>query len=137
MKKYINISIIYAVLAMVGGVFFREFTKYNSFEGTTALGKVHVHLFLLGMVVYLLVALFNKNKELESLKTFKAFNIVYNVGVPLTATMMLVRGIIQVLNVGLSSGASGAISGIAGIGHILTGVGIVLLLISLRKSVKD
>ena len=65
MKKYINISIIYAVLAMVGGVFFREFTKYNSFEGTTALGKVHVHLFLLGMVVYLLVALFNKNKELE------------------------------------------------------------------------
>ena len=137
MKKYITISIIYAVLAMVGGVFFREFTKYNSFEGTTALGKVHVHLFLLGMVVYLLVALFNKNKELESLKTFKAFNIVYNVGVPLTATMMLVRGIIQVLNVGLSSGASGAISGIAGIGHILTGVGIVLLLISLRKSVKD
>lgn len=137
MKKYINISIIYAVLAMVGGVFFREFTKYNSFEGTTALGKVHVHLFLLGMVVYLLVALFNKNKELESLKTFKAFNIIYNIGVPLTATMMLVRGIIQVLNVGLSSGASGAISGIAGIGHILTGAGIVLLLISLRKSVKD
>ena len=137
MKKYINISIIYAVLAMVGGVFFREFTKYNSFEGTTALGKVHVHLFLLGMMVYLLVALFNKNKELESLKTFKAFNIVYNVGVPLTATMMLVRGIIQVLNVGLSSGASGAISGVAGIGHILTGIGIVLLLISLRKSVKD
>lgn len=137
MKKYINISIIYAVLAMAGGVFFREFTKYNSFEGTTALGKVHVHLFLLGMVVYLLVALFNKNKELESLKTFKAFNIIYNIGVPLTATMMLVRGIIQVLNVSLSSGASGAISGIAGIGHILTGVGIVLLLISLRKSVKD
>ena len=137
MKKYINISIIYAVLAMVGGVFFREFTKYNSFEGTTALGKVHVHLFLLGMMVYLLVALFNKNKQLESLKTFKAFNIVYNVGVPLTATMMLVRGIIQVLNVGLSSGASGAISGVAGIGHILTGIGIVLLLISLRKSVKD
>lgn len=67
MKKYINISIIYAVLAMAGGVFFREFTKYNSFEGTTALGKAHVHLFLLGMIVYLLVASFNKKRIKKSL----------------------------------------------------------------------
>ena len=38
------------------------------------------------------------------------------------------------LGLPLTSGASAAISGIAGIGHILTGVGIVLLLLALRKA---
>ncbi|MEG0779955.1 MAG: DUF2871 family protein [Oscillospiraceae bacterium] len=37
----------------------------------------------------------------------------------------------------MSAGASAAISGIAGIGHILTGVGLVLLLLSLKKSAKN
>lgn len=50
MKKYLNISLIYAVAAMAGGVFYREFTKYNAYTGVTALGKVHTHLFMLGML---------------------------------------------------------------------------------------
>ena len=47
MKKYLNLSLVYAVAAMVGGVFYREFTKFSGFDGVTALGKVHTHLFLL------------------------------------------------------------------------------------------
>ena len=43
MKKFINISLIYAIAAMAGGVFYREFTKFNNFTGVTALGKVHAH----------------------------------------------------------------------------------------------
>lgn len=35
MKKTINLSILYAILAMSGGVFFREFTKFNHFDGVT------------------------------------------------------------------------------------------------------
>ena len=58
MKKYLNYSLVYAVAAMIGGVFYREFTKWNGYTGVTILGKVHTHLFLLGMVVFLLVALF-------------------------------------------------------------------------------
>ena len=60
---------------------------------------------------------------------------IYNIGVPLTAVMMLVRGVTQVFGLSLSSALSASISGIAGIGHILNGVGIVLLLISLKKTV--
>lgn len=134
MKKYINISLVYAVAAMAGGVFYREFTKFNQFTGVTALGKVHTHLFLLGMVVFLLVALFADRLALEKQKSFSTFMTVYNTGVPLTSVMLLVRGITQVLGLSLSKGASAAISGIAGIGHILTGVGIVLLLLALRKA---
>ena len=134
MKKYVNVSLVYAVAAMAGGVFYREFTKFNQFTGVTALGKVHTHLFLLGMLVFLLVALFAGRLELEKQKDFALFMKLYNVGVPLTAVMMLVRGVTQVLALPLSRGASAAISGVAGVGHILTGVGIVLLLLSLRKA---
>ena len=137
MKKYLNLSLVYAVAAMVGGVFYREFTKMNGFVGVTALGKVHTHLFLLGMVMFLLVALFAAQGDLMKQKTFRVFLRVYNVGVPLTAVMMAVRGVTQVLGMSLSTAASASISGIAGIGHILTGVGIILLLVSLKGLEKD
>lgn len=137
MKKYLNISFIYAISAMAGGIFYREFTKFNDFSEVTVLGKVHTHLFILGMLVFMIVALFAANNNLKELKTFRSFICIYNIGVPLTAAMMLVRGITQVLNLSLTSAANAAISGIAGIGHILTGTGIVLLLISLKKTAKD
>ncbi len=137
MKKYLNISLIYAIAAMVGGVFYREFTKWNGFTGMTALGKVHTHLFLLGMLMFLIIALFAEHHDLQKQKLFRVFLWVYNIGVPLTAVMLVVRGIAQVLNVSLSSAANASISGIAGIGHILTGVGLVLLLISLKKTAES
>ena len=73
MKKYLNISLIYAILAMAGGVFYREFTKFNEFTEATILGKVHTHFFLLGMVVFWITALFAAQKNLEEIKTFKVF----------------------------------------------------------------
>lgn len=133
MKKSLNYALVYAILAMCGGVFYREFTKYNGFEGDTALGKVHTHFFLLGMVMYLIIALFARNYDLYGEKLFKVFRAVYNIGVPLTGIMLGVRGTTEVLGTELSKGANAAVSGIAGIGHILTGVGIVLLLITLKK----
>lgn len=133
MKKYLNISLVYAIGALISGVFYREFTKWNGFQEVTVLGKVHTHLFLLGMVMFMLVALFAQHSNLQEMKTFRVFLWLYNIGVPLTVIMMVVRGITQVLGLPLSTGADASISGIAGIGHILTGVGIILLLLSLRK----
>ena len=51
MKKTVNYAMIYAILAMIGGVFYREFTKFQGFSGRTDLAFVHTHLFLLGMVM--------------------------------------------------------------------------------------
>ena len=85
-----------------------------------------------GMLVFLVVALYAAHNDLKRLKTFRAFLWTYNLGVPLTAAMLLARGV-QVLGVTLSGAASASISGIAGIGHILTGAGILLLLLSLKK----
>ncbi|MDY4079809.1 MAG: DUF2871 domain-containing protein [Clostridium sp.] len=137
MKKYLNLSMIYAILALISGVFYREFTKWNEYYDVTTLGKVHVHLFIMGMMIFLIVALFSAHQELKKDKTFHVFMWVYNIGVPITAVMMVVRGITQVLNISLSTVADAAISGIAGIGHILTGVGIILLLVSLKKTAEN
>lgn len=49
MKRYMNPTLLYAILAMVGGVFYREFTKFNGFTAKTTLGVVHTHYFLLGI----------------------------------------------------------------------------------------
>ena len=51
--------------------------------------------------------------------------------------MMVVRGVAQVLGTEFSKGANAAISGIAGIGHILLGVSMVLVLLQLKRSVPE
>ena len=136
MKRYMNTALLYAVLAMAGGVFYREFTKFNSFAGKTTRGVVHTHYFLLGMVFFLLLLVLEKNFPFTAASTARVLT-VYHVGLNLTAVMFVVRGVTQVLGTPLSSGASAAISGIAGIGHILLGVSLVLLLVQIRRSVKD
>ncbi len=136
-KKYFNLALIYATAAMIGGVFYREFTKWNGFTGATALGKVHTHLFILGMFVFLLAALFSQSMDLEKQKAFRTFMKIYNIGLPILSIMMVVRGVIQVLEFDISSRADSAISGVAGAGHVLVGIGIVLLLLTLKKSAKE
>ena len=134
MKRCINAALLYAVLAMAGGVFYREFTKFNGFTGKTTLSVVHTHYFLLGMVLFLLLLLLEKSFSFTGPKTGLVL-AVYHVGLNLAALMLVVRGVAQVLSPGLSSGMSAAISGMAGIGHILLGVSMVLLLVQIRRSV--
>ncbi len=133
MKRYMNSALLYAVLAMVGGVFYREFTKFQGFSGKTTLSVVHTHYFVLGMVFFLLLLLLEKNFSFTNAKTGRIL-AVYHVGLNLTAVMFVVRGVTQVLSTALASGMDAAISGIAGIGHILLGVSAVLLLLQVKKS---
>lgn len=134
MKRYMNSALLYAVLAMVGGVFYREFTKFNGSTGKTALGVVHTHYFVLGMVFFLLLLLLEKAFAFTGKNTGRVL-AVYHAGLNLAAVMFVVRGVTQVLGLALSSGMSAAISGVAGIGHILLGVSLVLILLEIRRSV--
>lgn len=134
MKRYMNCALVYAILAMVGGVFYREFTKFNGFTARTALGVVHTHFFLLGMFFFLLLLVLEKSFAFTTPKTGQVL-LVYHVGLNLAAVMLAVRGVTQVLGTPLSSGASAAISGMAGIGHILLGVSLVLLLVQVKRKV--
>lgn len=134
MKRYMNTAIFYAVLAMAGGVFYREFTKFMGFSGKTALSVVHTHYFVLGMFFFLIMLLLEKNFSFTGKKTNRML-LVYHTGLNLTGMMFVVRGITQVLEVNLSKGMNAAISGIAGIGHILLGISLVFLLLQIKKGV--
>ena len=81
MKKTINLAFLYAILAMVSGVFYREFTKLSGFTGRTALSFAHTHLFLLGMMMFLIVTFFIRLFAIQESKKYKAFLWIYNAGV--------------------------------------------------------
>lgn len=126
MKRYINYAIVYAVLALVGGVFYREFTKLNDYTAWTTLSVVHTHYFILGMMFFLILGLVSMNINLKNNRAV----FFYNVGLNLTAIMLVVRGIVQVLGFKV---VSALISGIAGIGHIVLGVSLILILLDIKK----
>ena len=134
MKRYMNMALLYAVLAIAGGVFYRGFTKFNGFIAKTTLSVVHTHYFLLGMVFFLLLLLLEKNFSFTSTKTGRVL-VAYHIGLNLTAMMFVVRGVSQVLAPTLSSGINATISGIAGIGHTLLGASLILLLVQIKHSV--
>ena len=134
MKRYANTAVVYAVIAMVCGVFYREFTKFNGFEGRTVLSALHPHYFMLGMAFFLLLLLLEKAVGFSGAGAGKVL-AVYHVGLNLTGLTLLLRGVTQVLGMDLSSAMDGALSGVAGIGHILLGVSLLLLLLRIRKCV--
>lgn len=131
-KRYANLALIYEVVAMVFGVFNREFTKFNDFSGQTRLSVLHTHYFMLGMFFFLILMLMEKVFSFSGESTGKIL-IVYQVGLNITGLGFLLRGLMQVWGKQLSKGMDASISGIAGIGHILTGICIVLLLLNVRK----
>lgn len=88
----------------------------------------------MGMMVFLLLVLLEKSFSFTSARTGRVL-AVYHTGLNVTVVMMMVRGVAQVLETPLSSGMDAAISGIAGIGHILLGVSLVLLLLQVRRSI--
>ena len=135
-KRYANMAIVYAVIAMVFGVFYREFTKFSDFTGQTRLSVMHTHYFLLGMIFFLVLMLAEKIFAFSD-RNAGRFLIVYHVGLNVTGLGFLLRGLTQVWGTELSRGLDASISGIAGIGHILTGVSIILLLLKIRKCVSD
>ena len=134
MKRYMNSALLYAALALAGGVFYREFTKFSGFSGKTALAVVHTHYFLLGMVFFLLLLVLEKSFAFSGPKTGRALAL-YHAGLNLTAVMLAVRGVTQVRGFSLTAGMDAALSGMAGIGHILLGFGLILLLLQLRAKV--
>ena len=134
LKKYINTAIIYAVLAMAGGVFYRELTKYNHYTGRTTLAFVHTHYFILGMLFFMLLLVLEKSFSFTDQKTRRILT-AYHAGLNLTVVMLLVRGILQVKEASVPSAVNAAVSGMAGIGHIVLCVSLILLLLRIRKCI--
>ena len=126
MKKLVNIAFAYLFVGIGMGAFYREFTKFTEFEGTTMLSIVHTHLIVLGFFFTFILIIMEKNFSISRYKHYKKGIIIYNVGVIATMTMMIMRGVVQVLGIELG-GATHAISGIAGLGHIVLTIGFIFI----------
>jgi hypothetical protein len=141
-KRNLVTAFIYLLAGLCFGVFYREFTKWNGFSGLTSLGMTHPHLIALGMLLFLgLYFGLRENSEVLKSWKFKTFYIVYNIGLPATVIMMMVRGILQVKGISvaagnLSSGIDGMISGIAGLFHITMAAGLIFLFLALLEGEK-
>lgn len=138
MKKLLNTSFGYLIAGLAAGVFYREFTKFTGFVGKTTLDVLHPHLLMLGMGMFLVLALAARQAPalLEN-RSWKRFYLLYNLALPSTAVMLLVRGVTQVLaqtqSLVLSRGMDAAISGIAGLAHILMAVALFFLFSALKS----
>ncbi|GGD83717.1 hypothetical protein GCM10007269_28280 [Microbacterium murale] len=125
---------VYTVIGLAAGLFYREFTKANGYpEGLMGqLGLAHTHILTLGLIVLLIVLALEKVFTLSASRLFRWFFWIYNAGVALTAAMLVWHGMLQVQDLESSK----MIAGIAGVGHMLVGAGLVLLLLSLRTAIR-
>lgn len=132
MKKIYYAAHTYMILGLVSGLAYREFTKVKHFTGDTQLGLLHTHLLALGMLFFLIVLALEKLFTLTAnKKLFSWFFWVYNTGLAVTVVTMAIHGTQTVLG----DETSEALSGIAGLGHILLTVGLVLLFVNLGKRI--
>ncbi|MGL5149471.1 MAG: DUF2871 domain-containing protein [Clostridium sp.] len=130
MKKIFNFSFIYLCLGLIFGVFYREFTKINGFEGQTVLASVHTHILVLGFVFLLIVLVLEKQFTLTLDKIFHKWFIVYNVSFIYMIGTLVARGTLEVLGKDMAG-----LSHIAGLGHALLGVSLIWFMIIVKKKV--
>jgi hypothetical protein len=132
MKRLYNSALFYAVLGLLLGVFYREFTKAKDFTGVSMLGSLHVHALALGMLFFLLLLVFDNNFSLTAYKRFNLWFVVYNLGLMGTLGAMSVRGVIQVLGQEMNG-----LNYIAGTFHMILGIGMVWFMFILRNRIWD
>lgn len=123
----------YMIVGVVSGLFYREFTKANHFTGDTQLAVIHTHLLALGMLGFLIVLALDKQFHLSGTKLHTGFFWFYNAGIAVTVGMMGVHGCLTVLG----DHVPAAVPLVAGLGHILLTVGLILLFVHLGKRLKE
>ena len=135
MKKLFFAASIYLVLGLSAGLYYREFTKANDYtaaDGFTQLSVAHTHLLTLGVIVLLIVIALEKVFALTSSKAFSWFFWIYNLGLVVTASTMIINGTLHVLG----EEPSKALTGISGSGHILLTAGLILLFVALWNRIQ-
>lgn len=128
----IKTSITFVILGMIGGVFYREFTKIFAWTKYTSLGVVHVHLIVLGSIFFMIIYSI-LNNQYKNIKIMKKSIIFYIIGVSWTTITFVVRGIYTITSRGDVLFPNAMLSGIAGIGHTLLSIGILWIMINIMR----
>lgn len=132
MRRVLYAFLIYTVLGLLSGFYYRELTLAHHFTGDTQLVVVHTHTLILGMFMHLILLPVVKVFKLSSYYLFNWFFIVYHLGVIVTIGMMTYKGTLQVIGAKYSPEA---LAGFAGIGHTGMLAGLLLLFFLLRQAI--
>ena len=92
-KHFARAAFAYAALAMVFGVFYREFTKFSGFTGQTTLSVMHPHYFLLGMVFCLVMLMAEQLFSFMPAGKGGKILALYHVGLNVTCLGLFLRGL--------------------------------------------
>lgn len=126
-------AIVFLIMGLAGGVFYRELTKALGWTSPTSLGLVHPHSIMLGFVLMLILYLLLRDRAPAELASIRRPLRIYQTGLVWTIVGMLVRGIATMTADGISLFPDAALSGIAGIGHVFLGAGLVSLFVILTR----
>ena len=132
MRRLLYAFLVYMIIGLVSGFYYRELTKAHHFTGDTQLALVHTHTLILGMFMFLILLPLEKVFKLSSYYLFNWFFIVYHLGVIVTIGMMTYKGTLQVIGAKYSPEA---LAGFAGIGHTGMLAGLLLLFFLLRQAI--
>ena len=78
-EKIMKRSYVFAILALVAGVFYREFTKFQGFTGKTSMAVMHTHLlmmgtfFMMGLVIF--IAVFKIEEDSKFMRNFNLYSM--------------------------------------------------------------
>ncbi|MCE5171486.1 DUF2871 domain-containing protein [Paenibacillus profundus] len=132
MRKLYVTSFAYAILGLVAGIFFREFTKINEYTAYTTLKPLHTHILVLGFMFFLILTLLAKTFRVHETRSFGPWYFVYNGGLIVTLIAMTVRGVLQVNGTDMNG-----LNHIAGLGHAILGASIIWFMVLLGKKIKE
>lgn len=133
-KNILSLAFAFLIMGLAGGVFYREFTKFNNFTGRTHLLKVHPHALVLGFIFLLVLYLLTKDWANMKVKTLQKPMKLYIAGLSFTIINMLALGIFEVVDPSLRAVSLPALNGLSGLDHIALGVGLVQVFLKFYKS---
>ncbi|REI11575.1 DUF2871 domain-containing protein [Staphylococcus felis] len=131
MKRILYAFMVYTMLGLFSGFLYRELTLHYHYTGETQMSVLHTHLLTLGMFMFLILIPIEKLFKLSSYYLFNWFFIIYNLGVIITVGMQFAKGFTQISG----QGNAAALSGFAGIGHVIITAGFILLFFLLRQAI--
>jgi uncharacterized protein involved in response to NO len=137
MKHYLKAALIYAIVGMSAGVFYRELTKFSGFSGTTRLSLMHGHYLSLGLFFFLFLLILEKLFSWSALKGSKTSVTLYHVGLNITGLGFLLRGLSEVAGMEMTKALNASIAGVSGIGHIILALSMVMILLRVGKKLSQ
>lgn len=131
MRRILYAFLVYTILGLLSGFYYRELTLAYDFTGETQLVVVHTHTLILGMFMHLILLPVTKVFNLSSYYLFNWFYIIFNLGVLTTIGMMFTKGTYQVIGKTVPE----SFAGFAGIGHTILTAGFILLFFLLKCAI--